>query len=184
MLVCIGEKQVKRQNDTTKIFLLRLQETGTPFTLLQITRRFSKEAHWGRISVTLYQQLRTTLLNFLCQVSTICLNWEQRDCWLLTWGPVSNVHKRGESWLWVCELWNLPWKGELKCWGMDGEEGTPCLFVFQVYYNFTLLTVVANREEGDVYVAECEYASSADVCVFSSLLITKFCLTVCDTMDA
>ena len=27
----------------------------------------------------------------LCQASTICLNWEQWDRWLLTWGPVDNM---------------------------------------------------------------------------------------------
>ena len=40
-----------------------------------------------------------------------------------------------------------------------------------------LLNAVAKRE-GDVYVLRREYASSADVCIFSSMLVAQLRLTL------
>ena len=51
-----------------------------------------------------------------------------------------------------------------------------CLF-FRLYETCMLLNAVAKRE-GDVYVLRREYASSADVCIFSSMLVAQLRLTL------
>ena len=59
---------------------------------------------------------------------------------------------------------------------MVTKEHLACLF-FRLYETCMLLNAVAKRE-GDVYVLRREYARSADVCVFSSMLVAQLRLTL------
>ena len=159
-------KTRQRLNDTTKLFPLRSQEIGTPFTWLQITRRrLSKEAHWGDISATL--NVSTTANNSPLLFMSSKPNLPNlRTCWLPTWSPVSNEQERHESWLWVVRSIHGRVSSSAGEW-MVRKEHCISLF-FRAFYSCMLLTVVGNRE-GDVYVANCEYQvlprrASSQVC--------------------
>ena len=185
MVLCVGEES-EWVNDTTKIFPLRLQGTGTPFTLLRITRRrFSKEAHCGHISITL--NVSTTMNNSPLLFTSSKPNLPKlRTMRLLTSDMESSLRCARKVWVMAVRVWVVrSIHGRVSSsageW-MVRKEHCVCLFL-RAYYNCTLLTVVGTREEGDVYVVNCEYASSAEMCLFSSLIVTQLCPTLCDTVD-
>ena len=125
---------------------------------------------------------QTSLHYFLCQVSTICLNWKRQDCCLPRWGPVI-------QW----KVWVRPVK--LSVWtlltqrcpqalgnrqGRNAEKGMSLFF--RRYKVCMLLSVVAKRD-GDVYVIGCAYSRVSDACVFSSVFVALSCPTLCDPVD-
>lgn len=53
-------------------------------------------------------------------------------------------------------------KGVLKHWEIDGEKECLVCWFFRDQGTCLLLTEVAKRQEGYVYVLECEYSSFSD----------------------
>ena len=165
-------------------FLLRLQETGTAFSWLQITyRRLRKEAPWGHTSVS---------LNVLTAVPHYPLTFmpsKKNLPKLKTMRPLTSDMGSGRQ----CAVNSVSHGCEDECVNsIDGRVPSSsreqmmtnlvCLFL-RFPSQCTFLNVVAERE-GDVYHVGCEYSSSADVCVIPSMIVAQLCPTICDPMDS
>ena len=167
-------------------FYLRLQETGTAFLQLQITRRrLRKKAPWGHTSVG---------LNVLIAVPHYPLNFmpsKQNLPKLKTMRLLTSDMGSGQQ----CAVNGVSHGCEDECVGsIDGrvpsssgeqmmtKEPLVCLLL-RFPKQCACLSAVAERERG-VYQVGCEYSSSANVCVFPTMIVAQLCLTICDPMDS
>ena len=107
--------------------------------------------------------LRIPLPFILCQVSTILLNSEQDVCWLLTWGPMFNV--QWEVWVRAVRF-SVGTLFLVGCPQALGNEwwGRNVLSVgfFRFDGRCQFFSEELKRQEGGIYIIECEYSSFSD----------------------
>ena len=140
-------------------FLVRLQETGTPFTWPRITRRrLRKEAPWGHTSADL-SALRTVkkcpLLSLSRKHNLPQLNTATLLSSIMGFGLQRAVNGGGDASEDECVN---PVHGRVTSSAGEWVVMKACLVClsFRHYNSCTLLTVVAQRAEGNVYHIDCE----------------------------